>query len=128
MNDRTCSVFEFLSCTTAPLTGLSCASVTVPATMRSLSSGFLPFWNENTAEANEISSRTANVVLRITLHPPFAFHLLRRMNIDHGYRLKSATSNLLPLRLPRPHLRRHRRSRPRPRLLPHRPPPEARAD
>src|SRR5207302_780726 len=99
-----------------------------------------PFWNENTAEANEISSRTANVVLRITLHPPLAFHLLRRMNIAHGYRLKSATSNLLPLRLPRPHLRRrrrsrprprllpHRRSRPRPRLLPHRPPPEARAD
>src|SRR5437879_6001662 len=94
MKERTCSVLPFLSCTTAPAIGLSCASVTVPCTIRSLSSSDLFFWCEKPAEAKHIRSSAATVIRRIILNAPFAFCFVRRTFPANGY---AVWDELLPL-------------------------------
>src|SRR6266576_2835752 len=76
MKERTCNVLLFLSCTTAPTRGLSCASVTTPWTIRSLSSSLSFLSADKTAEAKQVRNRVATIALRVTLHSPFASQLL----------------------------------------------------
>src|SRR5262245_48841004 len=74
MKDRTCKVLAFLSCTTAPAIGLSCASVTVPCTTLSLSSSDLFFCWANAAEAKHVRSTTATVIRRIIVSAAIGFY------------------------------------------------------
>src|SRR5947209_8274660 len=76
MKERTCNVLLFLSCTTAPTRGLSCASVTTPCTMRSLSSSLSFLSADKTAVPKHVRNRVATIALRVTLTLSFCHQLL----------------------------------------------------
>src|ERR1700693_97528 len=71
MKERTCNVLLFLSCTTAPTRRFSCASITTPCTMRSLSSSLSFLSNDKTADAKQVRNKLATIALRVTLNSPF---------------------------------------------------------
>src|SRR5579864_1350234 len=67
MKERTCSVLLFLSCTTAPEIGFSCASSTAPCTERSFSSSLSFLSNDKTAEAKQVRNSPTTIALRVTV-------------------------------------------------------------
>src|SRR5215831_2391561 len=71
MNERICWVFMFSSCTTAPVTGVSAASMTTPRTLRVVGSPF--FW-ANTAVAGRSRRRTVRAIPALRfMRPSFQY-------------------------------------------------------